>query len=238
MQEWREFLTQESGEEYFKNLALRVQMARKSSVVYPGSDDTFAIYAKVPVSKIKVVILGQDPYHNGSATGVAFESKEDKMPASLSNIYKEIELDIGPIQKSPRLTNWINQGVFLLNRVLTVEEGNPNSHFLFNWEELTNKTISHISKSKERVVFMLWGKKAQETRKFIDESKHLVLAAMHPSPLSASRGFFGCKHFSACNEYLKKYNIDIIDWNPIKPEGETNVRTNPTVETGSPDFGY
>lgn len=236
MQEnWKQFLMQESNEVYFQNLASQVLSSRKSSVVYPNPEDTFAIYAKVPLSKIKVVILGQDPYHNGIATGIAFESNSATIPPSLANVYKEIESDIGKIQKSPKLTNWIEQGVFLLNRTLTVEQNKPNSHSLFDWETLTNRTIQHISNSRERVVFMLWGKKAQTARTFIDESKHLVLVSGHPSPLSASRGFFGCKHFSACNQYLKKYNIDSIDWNPIQSEGEKNGSGH--VESGA-SFGY
>lgn len=235
MQDWKQFLIQESGEIYFQNLASQVLMSRKSSVVYPNPEDTFAVYAKVPLSKIKVVILGQDPYHNGSATGIAFESNSSTIPASLANIYKEIESDIGKIQKSPRLTNWIQQGVFLLNRTLTVEQNKPNSHALFDWETLTNRTIQHISNTRKQVVFMLWGKKAQTVKPFIDESKHLILVSGHPSPLSASRGFFGCKHFSTCNHYLKKCNIDIIDWNPIKSEGEKNDNRQPGSESS---FGY
>lgn len=235
MQDWKQFLIQESGEIYFQNLASQVLMSRKSSVVYPNPEDTFAVYAKVPLSKIKVVILGQDPYHNGTATGIAFESNSSSIPASLANIYKEIESDIGRIQKSSRLTNWIEQGVFLLNKTLTVEQNKPNSHAIFDWEILTNRTIQHISNSKERVVFILWGKKAQTARVFIDESKHLVLTGVHPSPLSASRGFFGCKHFSACNNYLKQYNIDSIDWNPVKREGEKNDIGQPDRESS---FGY
>lgn len=235
MQDWKQFFAEQSNELYFQTLALNVQKARKETVVYPNPQDTFSIYAKVPISKIKVVILGQDPYHNGVATGIAFESSGDKAPPSLLNIFKEIQQDIGSIQISPRLSNWIDQGVFLLNRTLTVEENKPNSHAIFDWEMLTNNTIQCISKSNERVVFMLWGKKAQEVRPLIDESKHLVLTAAHPSPLSASRGFFGCKHFSSCNNYLKKYNIDIIDWNPIKVEGAKHDRR---IEPDSTSFGY
>ncbi|NBP56642.1 uracil-DNA glycosylase [bacterium] len=248
MQEWREFLTLQSHEQYFQDLALRVTNERKRTLVYPDPENTFKIFASVPLAKIKVVIIGQDPYHNGAATGVAFESTEETVPASLNNIFKEIQSDIGDIQIQGRLSNWIDQGVFLLNRVLTVENGRPGSHYGLGWEIFTERVIKHISDSLPNVVFMLWGQKSAKCSAFIDKKKHLILKAAHPSPLSAHRGFFNCKHFSACNEFLKKHKIDIIDWNPIKVEGEKNDRNIIAKGRGEqsriehsgtePDFGY
>lgn len=241
---WLDFLKQESSHNYFRELSENLAKHRSSTNVYPPPTHTFAVYSRTPLSDIKVVILGQDPYHNGEATGVAFEALS-KVPASLKNIYKEIRQDLnGPEYESSDLKYLTDQGVFLLNRVLTVESGKPNSHCNIGWETLTQHTIEHISNYKENVVFMLWGKKAQDAESFIDSSKHLILKAAHPSPLSAKRGFFGCGHFSKCNNYLKQHNVEPISWIPkeilnvtiIERKEEDYGRSNPKQR--EIDFGY
>jgi len=162
-----------------------------------------------------VVILGQDPYHGqGQAHGLCFSVQNGvQPPPSLINIFKELHEDVGvPIPNHGNLTNWAEQGVFLLNASLTVRAGEPMSHSKIGWAEFTDTVIKKISEEKKHVVFLLWGKFAQEKRVLIDESKHLILRAPHPSPLSAHSGFFGCKHFSKTNEWLIKNGIDPIDW--------------------------
>jgi uracil-DNA glycosylase len=184
--------------------------------VFPKPQDIFKAFSLTPFSKVKVVILGQDPYHNdGQAHGLSFSVEDGVIvPPSLKNIYKEIEQDCG-IKKdfsNGNLQGWAKQGVFLLNAILTVVAHTPASHQGKGWEAFTDTVIKTISDKHEHVVFMLWGNYARSKKQLIDTSKHLVLEAPHPSPFSAYSGFFGCKHFSKCNEYLEKYGKGVIQW--------------------------
>ncbi len=196
--------------EKFKKLLEDVEKEYETNVVYPPKEDIFRVYRLLPLEDIKVVILGQDPYHTkGMADGVAFSVKTDieKKPPSLINIFKEIERDLAISNKNSDLTNWVKQGVFLLNTTLTVVEGKPASHSKLGWDMLTTETIKLISLKCDKVVFMLWGNFAQSFEKYIDTTKHVVLKTSHPSPLSVSRGFKGCGHFSKANEILE-HSID------------------------------
>jgi uracil-DNA glycosylase len=183
--------------------------------VYPTEENIFAALNLCPLGKVKVVILGQDPYHGpDQAHGLAFSVPDDiAIPPSLQNIYKEIATDIGiPIPLSGNLTKWAEQGVLLLNSTLTVAAGKPLSHAKYGWEQFTDAVITLVSEKHDNVVFLLWGSFAVSKRPLIDEGKHLVLTAPHPSPLSAYRGFFGCRHFSQCNDYLLAHHKQPIRW--------------------------
>jgi uracil-DNA glycosylase len=213
---WKEALKLEFTKPYFLQIAtfLRAQkMAGKT--IYPPGSQIFNAYNTTPLSQVKVVIIGQDPYHGpGQAHGLCF-SVSDGVPAppSLVNMFKELNSDLGmPIPAHGNLTKWAQQGVFLLNASLTVQAATPMSHAKIGWADFTDATIKKISELKEHAVFLLWGKFAQEKQALIDETKHLVLKAAHPSPLSAYNGFFGCKHFSKTNEYLVKNGSRPIDW--------------------------
>ena len=182
---------------------------------YPKDSDIFKALKLTPFDKIKVVILGQDPYHgDNQANGLAFSVHKDiKIPPSLRNIYKELNSDLGiDITNHGDLTKWALQGVLLLNSILTVEPYKPASHRGIGWEEYTNKIIKKINDDKENIVFILWGNYAQEKGRYIDKKKHLVIKSTHPSPFSARNGFFGSKPFSRCNTYLKENGIKEIDW--------------------------
>jgi uracil-DNA glycosylase len=183
--------------------------------IFPPKENVFEIFNKLDYQNIKVVILGQDPYHKkGQCHGPAFSVLPGvKIPPSLRNIYKELEAEyMKPIEKDGYLNSWVEQGVFLLNSVLTVEEGKANSHQNKGWEKFTDHVIKLISQRNIPVVFLLWGKSAEKKRNIIDENKHLVLTSPHPSPLSASRGFFGNMHFIKANNFLEKNNLKKIDW--------------------------
>jgi uracil-DNA glycosylase len=182
---------------------------------YPSKKDIFKALELTPFDKVKVVILGQDPYHGkDEANGLAFSVNRDiKIPPSLKNIYKELNSDLGiPIPNHGDLTNWSKQGVLLLNSILTVEPDKPASHRKIGWEEYTDSIIKEINDKKENIVFILWGKYAQEKGKYIDRDRHMVIESPHPSPFSARKGFFGSKPFSKCNTYLKGKGIEEIDW--------------------------
>jgi uracil-DNA glycosylase len=182
---------------------------------YPNKRDIFKALELTPFEDIKVVILGQDPYHGkGEANGLAFSvNKNIKIPPSLRNIYKELNEDMGiDIPNHGDLSNWAKQGVLLLNSILTVSPDKPASHRKIGWEEYTDSIIKQINDNKHNIVFILWGKYAQEKGKYIDESKHLVIRSPHPSPFSARTGFFGSKPFSKCNTYLESKGIEEIDW--------------------------
>lgn len=182
---------------------------------YPCSSDIFKAIELTPFEKIKVVIIGQDPYHGEKqANGLAFSVYKDiKIPPSLKNIYKELNSDLGiPIATHGDLTKWAKGGVLLLNSILTVEPHKPASHRNIGWEEYTDRIVKRINDEKENIVFILWGNYAQEKGKYIDENKHLVIRSPHPSPFSARKGFFGSKPFSKCNGYLKEKGIEEIDW--------------------------
>ena len=218
---WKKVLADFFEKEEFKRLAEFVRSEYLNKKVYPPPKDLFRAFNETPFDKVKVVILGQDPYHNpGQAHGLAFSvPKGTPAPPSLQNIFKEIcdELPDSPSCKLPEkektdLSRWARQGVFLLNAVLTVLKNSPTSHAGKGWEDFTDFVIKTLSKEKENLVFMLWGAYARSKKALIDESKHLILEAPHPSPLSANRGFFGCGHFKKANEYLEKHGKKSIEW--------------------------
>lgn len=183
--------------------------------VFPPEEKRFFALDKTPIKKVKVVILGQDPYHGkGQAHGLSFSVEEGvKLPPSLRNIYKEIEVEFGAkMSASGCLTPWADQGVLLLNAVLSVEEGEPNSHAGIGWEQVTDSIIEQVSEQCEHVVFMLWGAYAQKKEKLIDSSKHLILKSPHPSPFSAHKGFFGNGHFKKANSFLENHSLKPIFW--------------------------
>lgn len=212
---WKEALRQEFSKDYFQNLTSFVQSEYQNKKVFPPVEDIFAAFKLCPIDKVKVVILGQDPYHGlGQAHGLCFSVKDPvPPPPSLVNIYKELKSDLGQkVTVSGDLTHWARQGVFLLNAILTVVSGHAGSHQKKGWEEFTDQVIQILSEKQSHLVFMLWGAYAQKKGRIIDRSKHLVLEAPHPSPLSAHRGFFGCRHFSRANTYLTQYNKNPIHW--------------------------
>ncbi len=212
---WKAALHGQFDQPYFEKLIhfLKAEKAAEK-VIFPAGPLIFNAFEQTPIAQVKVVILGQDPYHNpGEAMGLSFSVPRGKRtPPSLVNIYKEIHADLGlPIGKHGDLTNWAAQGVFLLNAMLTVEQKKPGSHQKKGWETFTDSVIKTISDTKEKVVFMLWGNFAKGKKTLIDTSKHLVLEGVHPSPL-AGNGFSGCKHFSKANDYLQKHGKTPIDW--------------------------
>jgi uracil-DNA glycosylase len=212
---WKARLSEEFGKPYFVNLINFVKTAYLSEVVYPPGKEIFRAFDCCYFDDVKVVILGQDPYHGaGQANGLCFSVRDGvRMPPSLVNIFKEIQADLGkPIPKSGDLERWSRQGVLLLNATLTVQAGTPGSHQNKGWETFTDEVIKRISSEKEHVVFLLWGAYAQKKGEVIDRDKHLVLMSPHPSPFSADRGFFGSKHFSKANQYLKSKGLKEIEW--------------------------
>lgn len=182
--------------------------------IFPKDDLLFNAYNLCALSDVKVVIFGQDPYpKKGQADGLSFSSNFDnEIPKSLANIFKEIESDLGIINTSPELKNWAHQGVLLLNKYLSVEEGKPQSHSSIGWDNLTIATIKLLNDKRQNIVYLLWGNESKKLAEFINDEKNLVLKSSHPSPLSAYRGFLGCKHFSKANNYLKSYNKEPINW--------------------------
>ncbi len=213
---WKAHLASEFEKSYFKALTSFVKKEYVEGTVYPAAAQIFHAFELCPFEDVKVVILGQDPYHGPEqAHGLSFSVRDgvDK-PPSLLNIFKEIHEDLGlPIPDSGNLDRWARQGVLLLNATLTVRGGLAGSHQKKGWEEFTDAVIEKLSEEKDHLVFLLWGKYAQEKGAKIDEKKHLVLRAAHPSPLSAYNGFFGCKHFSKTNEYLEWHSEKTIQWN-------------------------
>ena len=211
---WYELLKEEFESDSFKNLQSFLVEENSKYTVYPSEDNIFAALNAVSFENVKVVIIGQDPYHEpGQAHGLCFSVLGNTpIPPSLVNIYKEIEEDLNiKCQRHGDLTRWANQGVLLLNTTLTVRKGIANSHKGKGWEIITEKIINLLSKRKSPIVFLLWGANACSFAKNISKH-HLVLKAPHPSPLSAYRGFFGCKHFSKCNKFLRDNNQTAIDW--------------------------
>ncbi len=213
---WKKELADEFKKPYFKQITDHLKTEKtQGKTIYPPGPQIFNAFEQTPFRKVKVVILGQDPYHGPrQAMGLSFSvNKGVAIPPSLINIFKEIHEDLGaPIPQHGDLTHWANQGVLLLNASLTVRAGEPMSHSKIGWHLFTNTVIQRISKDREHVVFLLWGKFAQEKEALIDKKKHLILKSAHPSPLSASHGFFGNHHFSKTNEYLMKKGLDPIDW--------------------------
>ncbi len=213
--DWKVALSDEFRKEYYKDLYNFVRDEYSREVIYPKADDIFNAFHLTPLKDVKVLILGQDPYHNeNQAHGLCFSVLPgNDTPPSLQNIYKELNSDLGLyIPNNGFLEKWAKQGVLLLNTVLTVRAHQANSHRNRGWEKFTDAVIEAINKEDRPIVIMLWGGPAQKKAKMLNNPNHLVLTAPHPSPLSAYRGFFGCKHFSKCNEFLKEHNIEPIDW--------------------------
>ena len=212
---WKSKLQGEFEKEYFLRLAEFVKQEYRLNTIYPPGSLIFNAFNLCPFQNVKAVIIGQDPYHGpGQAHGLCFSVKEGvDFPPSLKNIFKEIESDIGikrPVNGN--LARWAEQGVLMLNATLTVRAHQAGSHQKKGWEEFTDRVIGILNSEKKNIVFFLWGAFAQKKGESIDRSKHLVLESVHPSPLSASRGFFGNKHFSRCNDYLKDHDIQSINW--------------------------
>lgn len=212
---WKEQLKAEFDAPYFSELKRFLKEEKKNFVVYPKGSKIFSAFNSAPFEKVKVVIIGQDPYHGeGQANGLCFSvSPGIKAPPSLVNIFKEINADLGyEIPANGDLSKWAEQGVLLLNATLTVRKSEPGSHQKKGWENFTDAVIKKISDKKSGVIFLLWGRFAQEKEILIDHKKHFVLKAAHPSPFSAYNGFFGCHHFSKTNDLLKKEGKKEIDW--------------------------
>ena len=214
---WKEALRKEFNKPYFKQIVAFLKTEKlQGKTIFPPGSLIFNAFNLTPFEKVEVVILGQDPYHGqGQAHGLCFSVQDGiQPPPSLMNIFKEIESDIGigMPAKYGNLTKWAEQGVLLLNAFLTVRANEPLSHSKTGWEDFTNNIIQLLSEKKEGLVFILWGKFAQQKQMLIDETKHYVLKAAHPSPFSADKGFFGCRHFSLTNEYLIKKGKSPIDW--------------------------
>lgn len=212
---WKKILNSEFKKEYFNSLVTFLKDEYKNNIIYPPGKKIFSSFDYCPFDKVKVVIIGQDPYHGiNQANGLCFSvNKEIKIPPSLFNIFKEIKSDVGiDIPNHGDLKRWAIQGVLLLNSVLTVRQNLPGSHSNKGWENFTDKVISIISKNKNNIVFLLWGSYAKSKLKNIDQNKHLILTSSHPSPFSAYNGFFNSYHFSKTNKYLKKNNIREIKW--------------------------
>ncbi|MCR4769273.1 MAG: uracil-DNA glycosylase [Bacteroidaceae bacterium] len=212
---WQKYLQSEFDKPYFEQLTSFVRQEYATQTVYPPGKLIFNAFDLCPFDNVKVVLIGQDPYHEpGQAHGLCFSVNNGvAFPPSLNNIFKEIHDDIGhPIPESGDLTRWATQGVLLLNATLTVRAHQAGSHQRKGWEQFTDAVISTISKEKDNVVFILWGSFAQSKSALIDQSKHYILRSAHPSPLSAYRGFFGNHHFSLTNSYLKEHNKKEIEW--------------------------
>ena len=212
---WREVLQTEFDKPYFELLTDFVRHAYRTTQCFPPAGQIFRAFDLCPFDKVRVVIIGQDPYHDvNQAHGLCFSVQDGvRIPPSLDNIYKELNRDLGkPIPTTGNLTHWAEQGVLLLNATLTVEAHKAGSHQGNGWEELTDAAIMALNEKREKIVFMLWGSYAQRKGKYIDRRKHLVLEAVHPSPLSAYRGFIGCGHFSQANNYLLQQGLAPIAW--------------------------
>lgn len=217
MKTWHDVLGTEKDQPYFQNIIQQVRRERESGqIIFPPAQDVFNAFKATKFDQVKIIILGQDPYHSeGQAHGLAFSVRPHMpIPPSLANIYKELATDITGfhIPQHGYLQHWANQGVLLLNTVLTVRQGQAHSHASLGWEQFTDYVIAQLNQQCEHLVFMLWGSHAQKKGTFIDHQRHLVLTAPHPSPLSAYRGFLGCKHFSRANSYLNQHQINEIDW--------------------------
>lgn len=212
--DWQEIFHNIKEQHDFSEMEAFLEEAYQNTTVYPARENVYQAFDLTPLDNVKVVILGQDPYHGpNQAHGLAFSVQPDaKFPPSLRNIYKELESDIGCKRTSPHLQDWAKEGVLLLNTVLTVEAHKAHSHKNIGWEIFTNEIIKSISRELEDVVFILWGKPAQEKIKLIDTERHHIIKSVHPSPLSAHRGFFGSKPFSETNQFLKSKGKEPINW--------------------------
>ena len=219
--DWYHLLEKEIVSENFKSINLQLNKEQKKFTILPDKNKVFNAFNTTPFNKLKVIIIGQDPYHSkGQANGLAFSvPKGNKMPPSLRNIYKELAADLGIINSyNTDLSGWAKQGVLLLNSTLTVRENEPNSHKKIGWELFTDSIIKIITLKKKNLIFLLWGKHAQKKIPLINPKKHHILTANHPSPLSAYRGFFGCKHFSKTNKILIQNNQKPINWKLCKEQ--------------------
>ena len=213
--EWDVVLKEEFEKDYFLKIIEFIDLQYQTKTVYPPYDEIFNAFKLTPIENVKVVILGQDPYHEaGQAHGLAFSTPVGRpIPRSLKNIFKEINAEYGyPIPESGCLEPWAKQGVFLLNTVLTVEDGNANSHSKCGWQTFTDNVIRILNNQNQPIVFMLWGKQAEKKKELITNPNHLVLITSHPSPFSARRGFLGCNHFKMANQYLKENDVGGINW--------------------------
>ena len=214
-QDWQKYFVEESKKEYYQQLAVKIKEEYGKYTVFPPKDQVFSAFLYTSYADVKVVIIGQDPYHNfGQAHGLCFSVQPQvEIPPSLVNIYQELHDDLGCyIPDNGTLTKWAKQGVLLLNTVLTVRAHQPNSHKGLGWETFTDRVIELVDQKPEPVVFLLWGAPAGRKAEMLHNPNHLVLKAPHPSPLSAYKGFFGCRHFSKCNEFLEKNGVEPIDW--------------------------
>lgn len=218
--EWSEVFHDITNRHDFKEMHDFLEQEYSTKIVYPDKENIYQAFDLTPFDNVKVVILGQDPYHGpNQAHGLAFSVQPNaKFPPSLRNMYKELEDDIGCVRTTPHLQDWAREGVLLLNTVLTVRQGEAHSHKEIGWETFTDEVIQAVSQNLSNVVFILWGKPAQQKIKLIDTSKHCIIKAPHPSPLSAYRGFFGSKPYSKANNYLESKGIQPINW----CEGERN----------------
>ncbi|MCC8152052.1 MAG: uracil-DNA glycosylase [Lachnospiraceae bacterium] len=213
--DWAKPLSAEFRKPYYRDLYTKVLEEYRTRKIFPAADDIFNAFHLTPLGEVKVVILGQDPYHNdGQAHGLCFSVKPDvEIPPSLVNIYQELHDDLGcKIPNNGYLVKWAEQGVLLLNTVLTVRAHQANSHRGIGWEQFTDAVIEAVNREDRPIVFMLWGRPAQMKKSMLHNPKHLILEAPHPSPLSAYRGFFGCKHFSRANEFMAAHGIEPVDW--------------------------
>lgn len=214
MNSWNTLLESLESDTQYQELRSALDLEYEIATVYPKKEHLFRALELTPFEEVKVVIVGQDPYHGvGQANGLSFSVDENvKLPPSLRNIFKELQSDLGIERVSGDLQPWARQGVLLLNSVLSVREGSPGSHQFLGWEKYTDQFLSHLSKNKDRVIFVLWGAQAQKKLPLIDSTKHLVLQSAHPSPLSAYRGFFGSKVFSKINADLEARGLAPMDW--------------------------
>jgi len=213
MMTWKEILEKEQKQSYYQDLLTFVAQERKEHIVYPPAGQVFTCFELTPYEKVKVVILGQDPYHQpNQAMGLAFSvQKNQPLPKSLINIFKELETDLGIKNTNGDLSHWAQQGVFMMNTLMTVRESQPMSHQGKGWETFTDKILKSLGEREKPIIFVLWGKKAQDKKHFI-ESHHYIIESSHPSPLSAYRNFWGSKPFSRINEILEKEGLRPIDW--------------------------
>ncbi len=215
-EDWRQVMAEELEKPYYKQLSHFVLQEYRSHTIYPPMDDIYNAFQETPLSKVKVLLLGQDPYHNvNQAHGMSFSvlPSQTEIPPSLQNIYKELHDDLGCyIPNNGYLVKWAKQGVLLLNTVLTVRAHSANSHRGHGWEQFTDRVIEVLNEQDRPIVYLLWGKPAQSKRSMLNNPKQLVLTAPHPSPLSAYRGFFGCHHFSKANAFLQEHGVEPIDW--------------------------
>lgn len=214
-QDWQQVLAEELKQPYLLKLKSFLENERKQHSIYPPEEDLFSALAWTPYDQVKVLLLGQDPYHNdGQAHGLSFSVRPGvSLPPSLKNMFKELQEDLGhPAPNHGHLVPWARQGVLMLNTVLTVRAHEPNSHKNKGWETFTDAVIRKVNEKSERVVFVLWGNHAKKKKKWIDTSRHAIIESAHPSPLSAKRGFFGSRPFSAINRSLEEAGLEAIDW--------------------------